>query len=61
MKYKEQALTLTAEQRKMLNAKAVYLAENGLEAWPDITPEEIYNAYTGKGGLHGLSRKDYAS
>ena len=61
MKYQDQALNLTVDQRKTLNAKALYLVSSKKAAGSEITPEEIYNAYTGKGGLHGLSRKDYDS
>lgn len=61
MKYQDQALNLTVDQRKTLNAKALYLVSSKKAASSEITPEEIYNAYTGKGGLHGLSRKDYDS
>lgn len=61
MKYQDQNRFLTADQRKMLNEKVLHLLENQGEAGSDITPEEVYNLYTGKGGLHGLSRKDFDS
>ena len=44
MKYQDQALNLTVDQRKTLNAKALYLVSSKKAASSEITPEEIYNA-----------------
>ena len=43
----------------MLNEKVLYLLDSGTAAQAGITGEDIYNAYTGDGGLHGLERKDF--
>ena len=53
MKYQDQALNLTVDQRKTLNAKALYLVNSKKNAEAEITPEEIYNAYTGKAACMG--------
>lgn len=45
--------------RKSLNEKVLYLIDSNTCGKAGITPEDIYNAYTGDGGLHGLQRKDY--
>lgn len=54
MKYQKQEITLTLEQRKQLNEKVLCLIDSGTKA-ADFTGEDIYNAYTGDGGLHGLA------
>lgn len=61
MKYVYQQKVIPAAQRKELNEKVLYLIDNnGLEA-ANITSEDIFNAYTGDGGLHELERSDYDS
>ena len=45
--------------RKTLNEKVLYLIDSGTCDKAGISQEDIYNAYTGDGGLHGLQRKDY--
>ena len=59
MKYAQQELELTREQRKTLNEKVIYLIDSGRAEQAGITEEDIYNVYTGDGGLHGLSRSDF--
>ena len=59
MKYTQQDITLSQEQRKALNEKVIYLIDSDSAAESGITKEDIYNAYTGDGGLHGLDRGDY--
>ena len=59
MKYTQQDITLSQEQRKALNEKVIYLIDSDSAAESGITKEDIYNAYTGDGGLHGLARGDY--
>ena len=59
MKYAQQELELTCEQRKTLNEKVIYLIDSGSSKQAGISKEDIYNAYTGDGGLHGLSRSDF--
>ena len=59
MKYTQQDITLSQEQRKALNEKVIYLIDSDSAAESGITKEDIYNAYTGDGVLHGLDRGDY--
>ena len=59
MKYEYHPGPSDVESRKTLNEKVLYLIDRGTAAQAGITGEDIYNAYTGDGGLHGLERKDY--
>ena len=59
MKYQYQETAFSREQRKMLNEKVLYLIDSGTAQESGITGEDIYSAYTGDGGLHGLERSDY--
>ena len=59
MKYQPQNLRFSLEQRRMLNEKVLYLIDSHSCAQYDITGDDIFNAYTGIGGLHGLSREDF--
>lgn len=59
MKYSDYNEKIPQNQRKALNEKVLYLIDSGLPSGCPITPEDIYNAYTGDGGLHGLNREDY--
>ena len=60
-KYQSQALRFSLEQRRMLNEKVVYLLDSQSCNQYDITGEDIFNAYTGIGGLHGLSQGDFSN
>ena len=59
MKYSHHGERIPQDQRKGLNEKSLYLIDSGFPPDCPITPEDIYNAYTGDGGLHGLNREDY--
>ncbi len=59
MKYHPQSLHFSLEQRKALNKKVLYLLDTGSGEEYGITSEDIFNAYTGTGGLHGLKRGDF--
>ncbi len=59
MKYSYYGETIPHDQRKALNEKVLYLITKENSEDSGITPEDIYNAYTGDGGLHGLEREDY--
>ena len=61
MKYNVSNEIIPQEERQELNQKILYLIENKLCEKNDITQEDIFNAYTGDGGLHGLNYKDYNS
>lgn len=59
MKYQPHELHLNLEQRRSLNEKVLYLIDSGISSEYEITCEDIYNAYTGTGGLHGLKYGDF--
>lgn len=59
MKYKYHSTPTDPESRRTLNEKVLYLIDSGTAGQSGITNEDIYNAYTGDGGLHGLERKNY--
>jgi len=61
MKYQYCPGPTDKDSRKLLNEKVLYLIDSGTVAEAGITGEDIYNAYTGDGGLHGLERDDYDS
>ena len=58
MKYQIKNIVIPQEKRKEINEKCLYVIENGLNV---LTPEIVFNSYTGEGGLHGLSYNDYNS
>ncbi len=59
MKYHREQSPVPPSERKKLNEKILHLIEKDTAATYSITPEDIYNAYTGDGGLHGLQRGNY--
>ena len=59
MKYSFYGEQIPKEQRGELNEKVLYLIDSGTAEANGITQEDMYNAYTGDGGLHGLDRKDF--
>lgn len=59
MKYQYQNQPIPQEARKELNEKILYLIDQDLADQSGISREDIFNAYTGDGGLHGLNRADY--
>ena len=59
MKYAFYGEQIPKEQRGELNEKVLYLIDSGNAEVNGITQEDMYNAYTGDGGLHGLERKDF--
>ena len=61
MKYSYRNQRIPQSKRKMVNEKILYLIASGMAQSNDITREDIYNGYTGDGGLHGLERSDYDS
>lgn len=61
MKYKEMPVPTDLESRKALNEKVLYLIDSNTCEEYGVTPEDIYNAYTGDGGLHGLNRADFSN
>ena len=59
MKYPYHLTKIPQNQRKSLNEKVLYLIDNDALSANGIAAEDIYNAYTGDGGLHSLERADY--
>lgn len=49
------------DQRKAINDKIIRLIDSGKADDSGITREDIFSAYTGDGGLHGLKFSDYAN
>lgn len=61
MKYQNKNQLIPQDQRKALNDKILYLIDNNETAKFNITHEDIFNAYTGDGGLHELEFNNYNS
>ena len=61
MKYIARNERIPQDRRRELNDKILYLIDAGKTEEADVSREDIYNAYTGDGGLHGLNRSDYDS
>lgn len=61
MKYIYHGEPIPQEARQELNDKILYLVDQDLAEQSGITREDIFNAYTGDGGLHGLKRSDFAN
>ena len=59
MKYPYEANPVSFNQRKTLNEKVLYLINHGESDSAGITAADIFNAYTGDGGLHNLQRDDF--
>ena len=61
MKYSYHMNTIPTNKRKELNDKVLYLIDSDEIEKISLTPEDLFNAYTGDGGLHELKRSDYAN
>ena len=59
MKYPYAPAPTDAESRKQLNEKVLYLIDSDSCERCGITAADIFNAYTGDGGLHGLNCSEY--
>ena len=59
MNYQYLPQTIPQNQRKDLNEKIIYLIDSNSVSDHSISSTDIYNAYTGNGGLHELNRNDY--
>lgn len=57
MKYANRNYLVPANYREDINSNILMLIDSG--NLQEVTPEEIYNTYTGIGGLHGLDFKGY--
>jgi len=60
-KYAAQQLVIPQEKRASINDKILYLITNDLVVKTGITAADIYNSFTGAGGLHGLACDDFAN
>ena len=58
MKYPIKNIIIPQNKRKEINEKCLYAIENGLSA---LSQADIFNCYTGEGGLHGLEYNNYNS
>lgn len=58
-KYRYLNESIPQDQRKDINEKILCLIDSGKAEDSGITQEDIFNAYTGDGGLHGLNYADY--
>lgn len=61
MKYKITDVKIPKDKRKAINDKIIYILNNNLSEKIGITSEDIFNSYTGLGGLHGLKYNDYGN
>ncbi|MCD3319503.1 N-6 DNA methylase [Clostridium botulinum D/C] len=61
MKYTYKKEVIPQDKRAEINEKILYLINNNLCDKYGITQNDVYNSYTGDGGLHGLNFKDYDS
>ena len=59
MKYKYSNISVPKEKRAEYNEKLLTLIR--LEDMQGVTPENIFDVYTGDGGLHGLNFNDFGS
>ncbi len=61
MKYTFHNEIIPQDVRRELNDKILYIVDQDIAEQEGITREDIFNAYTGDGGLHGLKRSDFAN
>lgn len=62
MKYNFSNEVIPQECRKDINSKIEYIVNHELsEAETGISKDDIFNAYTGAGGLHGLNYSNYGN
>lgn len=59
MKYQISVERIPQSQRKEINEKILYLIESNTCQENDITSQDIYSSFTGKGSLHNLDFKDF--
>jgi len=60
MKYSPSTPLVDTDKRKLVNQKFQYLLAKG-ELLDRFSAQEVYQYYTGKGGLHGLNQSDFKS
>lgn len=57
MKYTDLEVQVPPDKREDINRKILHVIDTG--DMQGITAEDVFNAYTGIGGLHGLKRSDF--
>lgn len=60
-KFKDQGQLIPQEARQEVNNKLLYLIDNDLAEKSGISREDVFNSYTGDGGLHGLKYSDFGN
>ncbi|PYY28327.1 N-6 DNA methylase [Paenibacillus illinoisensis] len=61
MAYQITNISVPFNKRENINDKIIHLIDNGLTVKYGITEQNIFDTYTGNGGLHGLNFSDYDS
>jgi len=56
MKYNIESLIIPHDRRKEINDKCLFVIDNNSNS---LTQQDIFSAYSGDGGLHGLEFKDF--
>ena len=56
MKYNIEPLIIPHERRKEINDKCLFVIDNNLDV---LTQNDVFNCYSGDGGLHGLEYKNF--
>ena len=59
MKYTVYDTAVSQDKRQEANEKLLYLIDSGKAENYGISSDDIYNLYTGDGGLHGLRQQDH--
>ena len=59
MKYLPSEQTIPQDKRAEVNDKLLFMAEYDRLEQYGVTKEDVFNSYTGDGGLHGLKYGDY--
>ncbi len=60
MMYENKNIIIPTEKRRELNDKLLAIIDNP-EPFKNISKEDVFNCYTGEGGLHDLERTDFHS
>ena len=61
MKYEYHPQRRTEQERRELNEQILRLIQSETCKQAGVSDEDIFNRYTGDGGLHGLQRSDYGN
>ncbi|MDD4509357.1 MAG: N-6 DNA methylase [Oscillospiraceae bacterium] len=59
MKYSIATEVIPQDQRQKINEKLLYLIDSNAIESSGLSKEDVFHAYTGDGGLHGLKRSSY--